>query len=93
MIEVGIIGGAGYTAGELIRLLLNHPKARLNFVYSTSSSGQNLSTIHQDLVENQSLSFLIKLIQVLMFCFMFRHGNSKTFWKTIHFQIIQRLLI
>ena len=42
MIEVGIIGGAGYTAGELIRLLLNHPKARLNFVYSTSSSGSNI---------------------------------------------------
>ena len=40
MIQAGIIGGAGYTAGELIRLLLTHPKVDINFVYSTSSAGK-----------------------------------------------------
>ena len=44
MLEVGIIGGAGYTAGELIRLLLNHPKTNINFVYSTSNAGNKLYT-------------------------------------------------
>jgi len=52
MIQVGIVGGAGYTAGELIRLLLNHPNVVLNFVYSTSSAGHFLSEIHQDLGVN-----------------------------------------
>ena len=50
MIQAGIIGGAGYTAGELIRLLLVHSKVEINFVYSTSSAGKKLSAIHQDLV-------------------------------------------
>jgi len=80
MIEVGIIGGAGYTAGELIRLLLNHPKTRLNFVYSTSSSGQNLSTIHQDLVGESEFKFSNQInssVDVLFLCL--GHGNSKTF--------------
>lgn len=80
MIEVGIIGGAGYTAGELIRLVLNHPKTTLNFVYSTSSAGQNLSAIHQDLVGETGLKFSDKInpnIDVLFLCL--GHGNSKTF--------------
>ena len=80
MIEVGIIGGAGYTAGELIRLLLNHPKATLNFVYSTSSSGQNLSAIHQDLVGESEFKFSNQInssVDVLFLCL--GHGNSKTF--------------
>ena len=50
MIEVGIIGGAGYTAGELIRLLLNHPKTTINFVYSTSNAGNKIHSVHQDLI-------------------------------------------
>ena len=49
MIQAGIIGGAGYTAGELIRLLLTHPKVDINFVYSTSIAGKKISPIHQDL--------------------------------------------
>ena len=80
MIEVGIIGGAGYTAGELIRLLLNHPKATLNFVYSTSSSGQNLSAIHQDLVGETEFMFSNQInsrVDVVFLCL--GHGNSKTF--------------
>lgn len=47
MIQAGIAGGAGYTAGELIRILLNHPYVELNFVYSTSNAGNLLSDVHQ----------------------------------------------
>ena len=45
-VTVGIIGGAGYTAGELIRLLYNHPKLTLDFVYSTSNSGNPIANVH-----------------------------------------------
>ncbi len=80
MIQVGIIGGAGYTAGELIRLLINHPKAALNFVYSTSSAGRPLSDIHQDLVGESYQNFSDQInpnIDVLFLCL--GHGNSKAF--------------
>ena len=47
MIKVGIIGGAGYTAGELIRLLLNHPDAEITFVNSTSNAGNKITDVHR----------------------------------------------
>ena len=80
MIQVGIIGGAGYTAGELIRLLLNHPNAAINFVYSTSSAGRFLSEIHKDLVGESDQNFSDQInqnIDVLFLCL--GHGNSKAF--------------
>ncbi|MFY9152353.1 MAG: N-acetyl-gamma-glutamyl-phosphate reductase, partial [Prolixibacteraceae bacterium] len=49
MIKVGIIGGAGYTAGELIRIILHHPQAEIAFVQSTSNAGNLLSDVHTDL--------------------------------------------
>ena len=49
MIKAGIIGGAGYTAGELIRLLLNHEEVTIDFVFSTSNAGNPVSRVHQDL--------------------------------------------
>ena len=61
MLEVGIIGGAGYTAGELIRLLLNHPKTNINFVYSTSNAGNKLYQVHQDLIGSTEISFTNKI--------------------------------
>ena len=50
MIKVGIIGGSGYTAGELIRILMFHPNATLDFVYSTTNAGKPLSFAHHDLM-------------------------------------------
>ena len=47
MIKAGIIGGAGYTAGELIRLLINHPEVELTWVNSTSNAGNPVSDVHQ----------------------------------------------
>ena len=86
MIQAGIIGGAGYTAGELIRLLLVHSKVEINFVYSTSSAGKKLSAIHQDLVGETELVFTNKInpeIEVLFLCL--GHGNSKAFLEEYSF--------
>lgn len=80
MIQVGIIGGAGYTAGELIRLLLQHPETTINFVYSTSNAGNKIANIHQDLVGSTELTFTNTInenIDVLFLCL--GHGNSKKF--------------
>ncbi len=80
MVQVGIIGGAGYTAGELIRLLLNHQKAEINFVYSTSNAGNKINSVHQDLVGTTEMLFsdsIFKEIDVLFLCL--GHGNSKMF--------------
>ncbi|HEX9828390.1 MAG TPA: N-acetyl-gamma-glutamyl-phosphate reductase, partial [Flavobacteriaceae bacterium] len=78
MIQVGIIGGAGYTAGELIRLLLNHSEAQINFVYSTSNAGNKVSKVHQDLIGSTDLEFVGHInqeVDVLFLCL--GHGNSK----------------
>ncbi|WP_147677967.1 N-acetyl-gamma-glutamyl-phosphate reductase [Algibacter pacificus] len=79
-IEVGIIGGAGYTAGELIRLLMHHPNANINFVFSTSNAGNKISKIHQDLVGSLDLEFTDTVnpeVDVLFLCL--GHGNSVKF--------------
>ena len=47
MIKAGIIGGAGYTAGELIRLLINHPETEIVFINSTSNAGNKITDIHE----------------------------------------------
>ena len=79
-IKVGIIGGAGYTAGELIRLLIHHSKAEINFVYSTSNAGNKVSVIHQDLEGSTDLKFRNTInsdVDVLFLCL--GHGNSTAF--------------
>ena len=50
MIKAGIIGGAGYTAGELIRLLVNHPDVELSWVNSSSNAGNRIDSVHQGLI-------------------------------------------
>ncbi|MGZ0015284.1 N-acetyl-gamma-glutamyl-phosphate reductase [Yeosuana sp. AK3] len=80
MIQVGIIGGAGYTAGELIRLLINHPETNINFVYSTSNAGNNISSVHQDLFGDIDLKFTDTInpdVEVLFLCL--GHGYSVKF--------------
>ena len=82
MIQVGIIGGAGYTAGELIRILLFHSKATINFVYSTSNAVNKISAVHQDLEGTTDLIFTNTInteVAVVFLCL--GHGNSTTFLK------------
>ncbi|MDF1866574.1 MAG: N-acetyl-gamma-glutamyl-phosphate reductase [Saprospiraceae bacterium] len=81
-IKVGIIGGAGYTAGELIRILLWHPNAEIAFVHSKSQFGKPISDIHSDLIGETSLSFTNQIsnnINVLFLCQ--GHGHSISFLK------------
>lgn len=81
MIKVGIIGGAGYTAGELIRILLNHPQANIAFVQSTSNAGNLVSDVHTDLLGDTDIQFVpeadISNVDVVFFCM--GHGKSKEF--------------
>ena len=70
-INVGIIGGAGYTAGELIRLLLNHPNVNITFVHSKSNAGKPLHTVHNDLLGDTDMHFTDKItedIDVIFLC-------------------------
>ena len=86
MLEIGIIGGAGYTAGELIRLLLNHPKANINFVYSTSNAGNKLHKVHKDLIGSTEISFTSQIntkVDTLFLCL--GHGNSTIFLENNNF--------
>lgn len=80
MIKAGIIGGAGFTAGELIRILLNHPKVAIEFVYSTSNAGNMITEVHQDLTGEIEIRFTNEIhpdVDVLFLCL--GHGNSTRF--------------
>ncbi len=93
MIEVGIIGGAGYTAGELIRLLLHHNNANINFVYSTSNAGNKISDVHQDLVGSTEMSFTNTInltVDVVFLCL--GHGNSKAFLAQHTFSVNTKII-
>ena len=57
MIKIGIIGGAGYTAGELIRLLINHPEAEIVFINSGSNAGNRVTDVHEGLYGETDLRF------------------------------------
>ena len=78
-IKVGIIGGAGYTGGELIRLLLLHPNVEIIFIHSNSQAGKKIHAVHQDLVGQIKLVFTNSIdeqldIEVLFLCLS--HGDS-----------------
>ena len=79
-IKAGIIGGAGYTGGELIRLLINHPQVNIEFIHSKSNAGNYVYKVHQDLVGETEMKFSDSLnddVDVLFLCL--GHGDSKKF--------------
>lgn len=82
MIRAGIIGGAGYTAGELIRILMHHPEVEIDFVYSTSNAGNSMESIHGDLVGEGLPLFTDSVnpnVDVVFLCL--GHGKSTSFLK------------
>lgn len=83
MIRVGILGAAGYTGGELIRLLLNHPEAEIVFANSESNAGNKVSDVHEGLIGETDLRFCADMpfekVDVVFLCF--GHGKSEAFLK------------
>lgn len=82
-IRVGIIGGAGYTAGELLRLLINHPAVEIAFVHSSSQAGLPVTSVHSGLFGETDIVFAadydLTAIDVLFLCS--GHGASTAFWQ------------
>ena len=79
-IRIGIAGGAGYTGGELLRILINHPQAEICWVHSNSNAGKPLSDVHADLFGDTDLKFTDSIsqdIDVLFLCV--GHGDAKKF--------------
>ena len=83
MIRAGIVGGAGYTAGELVRLLVNHPAAAVAWIHSESQAGKPVAEHHPGLVGDTDLLFTDQVdlegIDVLFLCSA--HGRSRAFWE------------
>ena len=83
MIKIGILGAAGYTGGELIRILLNHPEAEIVFANSESNAGNLVSDVHEGLIGDTDLCFTDQMpfdkVDVVFFCF--GHGKSDAFLK------------
>lgn len=83
MIRIGILGAAGYTGGELIRLLLNHPEAEIVFANSESNGGNKVYDVHEGLLGDTELEFTSEMpfdnVDVVFFCF--GHGKSEAFLK------------
>ncbi len=81
MIRVGIIGGAGYTAGELIRLLINHPDVSISFIHSQSNAGRPVASVHSGLWGDLDMNFADSYnwddIDVVFFCTA--HGDTRKF--------------
>jgi N-acetyl-gamma-glutamyl-phosphate reductase len=81
MIKIGILGAAGYTGGELIRLLANHPNAEIVFANSESNAGNLVADVHEGLYGETELKFTAETdfdkVDVVFFCF--GHGKSEDF--------------
>lgn len=81
MVRVGILGAAGYTGGELIRLLINHPQAEIVFANSESNAGNLICDVHEGLMGETDMRFTAEMpfdeVDVVFFCF--GHGKSKAF--------------
>jgi N-acetyl-gamma-glutamyl-phosphate reductase len=93
MISAGVIGGAGYTGGELIRLLLNHPEVNLDFVYSTTRAGKPLHDAHPDLLGESEKVFSGTInpeVDLVFLCL--GHGNSSSFLEHNHFSDRTRVI-
>ena len=82
-VKVGILGAAGYTGGELIRVLLGHPQVEIVFANSESNAGNPVSEVHEGLIGETDLKFTDEMpfdkVDVLFFCF--GHGKSEQFLK------------
>ena len=87
MKKIGVVGGSGFTGGELIRILLNHPKFKIKFIYSLSQNGKNIHEIHPDLLGKTDIIFSDQIttdVDVLFLCL--GHGKSRIFLDKYNFK-------
>ena len=82
MIKAGIVGGAGYTAGELMRLLVHHPQVELSYVHSNSHAGHPVWMVHNDLIGDTDMVFTDKLSEADVVFLCLGHGKSIGFLET-----------
>lgn len=93
MIQIGIIGGSGYTGGELIRILLSHPNATINFVYSTTRAGKSLASAHPDLLGETTMLFSSEVNTTVDLVFLcLGHGNSTQFLREHSFSSVTKII-
>lgn len=78
-IKAGIVGGAGYTGGEMLRILLNHPQVEIAFVHSRSNAGQPVASVHTDLLGDTDMIFSCQLADVDVLFLCVGHGEAQTF--------------
>lgn len=93
MIKAGIIGAAGYTGGELIRILLNHPKVEIDFCFSRSQNGKKISDVHTDLYGDTELVFTNEIssaIDVIFLCLP--HGEARPFLEKNNFSPATKII-
>ncbi len=93
MIKVGIIGGSGYTGGELLRLLLNHDQVDISFVFSTTKAGKSVANTHPDLYGLSDLNFSGEVdtdVDVVFLCL--GHGNSTKFLSEYQFSAHTKII-
>lgn len=93
MIKTGIIGGSGYTGGELIRILLHHPQAEIDFVYSTTRAGTTISSAHPDVLGSTDLVFTGEInpnVDIVFLCL--GHGNSSSFLENHNFSTTTKII-
>lgn len=93
MFSVGIIGASGYTGGELLRLLVNHPDVKVDFAHSTTFSGKKIASVHQDLTGQDLPGFTNEInpeVNVVFLCL--GHGKSKEFLSANRFSDITKII-
>jgi N-acetyl-gamma-glutamyl-phosphate reductase len=80
-IKAGVVGGAGYTGGELLRILITHPQVDISYAYSTSNAGNPLHEVHKDLIGETDIYFSQELTKVDVLFLCLPHGKSHVFLK------------
>jgi N-acetyl-gamma-glutamyl-phosphate reductase len=92
MIKAGVVGGAGYTGGELLRILVHHPEVEIKYVYSTSNAGNPIHAVHKDLLGDTDLMFSnkLELVDVVFLCLP--HGKSKVFLEENNIDTLTKVI-
>ena len=91
-VKAGIIGGAGYTGGELIRLLIHHPYVSISFIHSRSNAGKPIHAVHHDLIGETDLLFSDDFPEADVLFFCMGHGESKKFLEANEITATTRII-